>query len=236
MLAVGLVLFFLIPRVTTGYLSSLSLQPGLLTGFSDNVALGQIGEIKQNPAVVMRVKIEGDPARASDMHWRGIVLTNFTGNGWTTPSQDQKEVEPNDVGQYIFELPKHTADRSNLLHYTVLMEPIATDAIFVAPPVQTLIGHFGMDGMPTHHAGARQTFLLPPGSIANRGFLYQDRTGSLFNPTRNNSKTRYEGTARLSLATPADLRQTPTDFSPEITGEYLQLPAQLDPQIGRAHV
>jgi protein-glutamine gamma-glutamyltransferase len=230
-LAVGVLLFFLIPRVTTGYLSSLSLQPGLLTGFSDNVALGQIGEIKQNPAVVMRIKIDGDPGRAADMHWRGIVLTNFTGNGWTTPSQNQKEVEPNESGEYIFDLPKHTADRSNLLHYTVLMEPIATDAIFVAPPVQSLVGKFGMDGMPTRHAGASRTFLLPAGGMANRGFIYRDRTDSLFNPTRNNTKMRYEGIARLSLATPMDLRNASKEVGPEIGGDYLQLPPQVDPRI-----
>ncbi len=230
-LAVGIVLFFLIPRVTTGYLSSLSLQPGLLTGFSDNVALGQIGEIKQNPAVVMRIKIDGDPARASDMHWRGIVLTTFTGNSWTTPSQDQSEIEPNASGEYTFELPTHTENRSNRMHYTVLMEPIATDAIFVAPPVQSVAGKFGMDGMPTHHAGPSQAFPLPLGSIASRGFLYQDRTGSLFNPTHNNSKIRYEGTAQLSLATPVDLRRSSTDFAPEIRDDYLQLPPQLDERI-----
>ena len=51
-LAVGLVLFFLIPRFTTGYLSALNLQPTMMTGFSDNVTLGQIGEIQKNPAVV----------------------------------------------------------------------------------------------------------------------------------------------------------------------------------------
>ena len=230
-LVVGTLLFFLIPRVTTGYLSSLSLQPGLLTGFSDNVALGQIGEIKQNPAVVMRIKIDGDPARAADMHWRGIVLTTFTGSSWTTPSQDQTEIEPNASGEYIFELPKHVGEPANLLHYTVLMEPIATDAIFVAPPVESLVGKFGMDGIPTRHAGIRQTFLLPAGSIANRGFIYRDRTGSFFNPTRNNAKIRYEGTARLSLATPADLRKASRDFSPDIGGEYLQLPPQLDSRI-----
>src|SRR5271154_2688958 len=47
-LAIGIVLFFLIPRFTTGYLSALNLQPGLMTGFSDNMTLGEIGKIKQN--------------------------------------------------------------------------------------------------------------------------------------------------------------------------------------------
>src|ERR1700728_2356376 len=230
-LAVGIVLFFLIPRFTTGYLGSLSLQPGLLTGFSDNVALGQIGEIKQNPAVVMRIKIDGDPTRASDMHWRGIVLTNFTGNSWTTPQQDQTEIEPNVGGEYLFGPPPRVGDRFNSLHYTVLMEPIATDAIFVAPPVQSITGRFGLDGVPTHRPTDAKGFLLPAGAALSRGYLFIDRTGSIFNPTRNNSKIRYEGTARMSLATPTDLRAAPTDFPPEIREDYLQLPSQIDPRI-----
>jgi len=230
-LAVGIVLFFLIPRFTTGYLGSLSLQPGLLTGFSDNVALGQIGEIKKNPAVVMRIRIDGDPARASDMHWRGIVLTNFTGNSWTTPQQDQTEIEPNVGGEYLFGPPPRAGDRFNSMHYTVLMEPIATDAIFVAPPVQSITGKFGLDGVPAHHPTDAKGFLLPAGVALSRGYLFIDRTGSLFNPTRNNSKIRYEGTARMSLATPADLRAASTDFPPEIREDYLQLPPKIDPRI-----
>jgi protein-glutamine gamma-glutamyltransferase len=230
-LAVGIVLFFLIPRFTTGYLGSLSLQPGLLTGFSDNVALGQIGEIKKNPAVVMRIRIDGDPARASDMHWRGIVLTNFTGNSWTTPQQDQIEIEPNVGGEYLFGPPPRAGDRFNSMRYTVLMEPIATDAIFVAPPVQSITGKFGLDGVPTHHPTDAKGFLLPSGAALSRGYLFIDRTGSIFNPTRNNSKIRYEGTARMSLATPADLRAASTDFPPEIREEYLQLPSKIDPRI-----
>ena len=230
-LTVGIVLFFLIPRFTTGYLGSLSLQPGLLTGFSDNVALGQIGEIKKNPAVVMRIRIDGDPARASDMHWRGIVLMNFTGNSWTTPQQDQTEIEPNVGGEYLFGPPPRPGDRFNSMHYTVLMEPIATDAIFVAPPVQSVTGKFGLDGVPAHHPTDAKSFLLPAGAALSRGYLFIDRTGSLFNPTRNNSKIRYEGTARMSLATPADLRAASTDFPREIREDYLQLPSKIDPRI-----
>src|SRR5277367_2123377 len=69
-LATGLVLFFMIPRFTTGYLSALNFQPSMMTGFSENVTLGQIGEIQKNPAVAMRIRVDGDPARAQDVHWR----------------------------------------------------------------------------------------------------------------------------------------------------------------------
>ena len=42
---------------------------------------------------------------------------------------------------------------------------------------------------------------------------------------------RYEGIARLSLATPTDLRNASKEVGPEIGGDYLQLPPQLDPRI-----
>jgi protein-glutamine gamma-glutamyltransferase len=230
-LAVGVVLFFFIPRFSTGYLSSLSLQPGLLTGFSDSVTLGQIGEIKKNPAVVMRVRVDGDPTRAVDMHWRGIILTNFTGQKWTTPPQDQIVLEPNATGEYFFGAPPRPTDRFHMLHYTVLMEPIATDAIFVAPPVETLRGKFGLDGVPSEGAASNHGFLLASGAAPNRGYIFVDQTGSLFNPTHNNSKIRYEGTARLPLTSPDDLRKASPDFPEGIRNTYLQLPSSLDPRI-----
>src|SRR5579864_1892667 len=229
-LATGILLFFLIPRFTTGYLSSLSLQSGLLTGFSDNVPLGQIGEIKQNPAVVMRVRIDGDPTRAADMHWRGIVLTDFDGYRWTNPSRRQTVLEPDFSGEYFFGMPPRASDRTNPLRYTVLMEPIATDAIFVAPPVGTLRGNFGFDSAPPRGTRPKGAVLLPPGARLDHGFLLADRTGSLFNPSRNNTKSRYEGTAPLPLATPSDLRKVSPRYPDDIRDTYLQLP-QLDPRI-----
>src|SRR5271170_2003118 len=217
-LSAGIVLFFIIPRFTVGYLGTLSLQPGLLTGFGDNVALGQIGEIKKNTAVVMRIRVDGDPARAVDMHWRGIVLVNFDGHSWSTPSQAQTVLEPNATGEYYFGAPPHVGDRFNPLLYTVLMEPIATDAIFIAPPLETLRGKFGAD-------------TIRPGGQPNHGYLFMDRTGSFFNPSHNNSKIRYQGTARIPLIAPAELRAAPTDYPEEIRDTYLQLPRRLDPRV-----
>ncbi|HEY4709526.1 MAG TPA: DUF3488 and transglutaminase-like domain-containing protein [Candidatus Acidoferrales bacterium] len=216
-LSIGMLLFFIIPRFTVGYLGSLSLQPSLMTGFSDNVALGQIGEIKKNTAVVMRIRVDGDPARAVDMHWRGIILTNFDGRSWTTPAQGQTVLEPNATGEYYFGGPPHAGDRFNPLLYTVLMEPIATDAIFIAPPLETLRGRFGADS-------------IRPGGLPNHGYLFMDRTGSFFNPSHNNSRIRYQGTARLPLTTPADLRKTSRDYPEEVRETYLQVP-QLDPRV-----
>jgi protein-glutamine gamma-glutamyltransferase len=229
-LGTGIVLFFMIPRFTTGFFSSLSLQPGLLTGFSDDVALGQIGEIKKNTAVVMRIRIEGDPARAVDMHWRGIVLTKFDGRRWTSPSQGETVIEPNGTGEYFFGAPPRVTDRFIALHYTVLMEPIATDAIFIAPPLESLRGKFGSDSVASSGPPRDRGSLNRVSGPINRGYLFVDRTGSIFNPSHNNSKIRYEGTARLPIIAPADLRKASTNYPDDIRDSYLQLP-EIDPRI-----
>jgi|HubBroStandDraft_6_1064221.scaffolds.fasta_scaffold00255_13 transglutaminase-like putative cysteine protease len=216
-LVIGGFFFFLIPRFTTGYLSALNLQPSLMTGFSDNVTLGEIGQIKQSSAVVMRIHVEGDPGRASDVHWRGIVLTNFDGKRWFTPTHDQIVLSPSPDGEFRFAGLPLSNSNSRALSYTVLMEPVATDAVFVAPHLEALRGRFTND---SERAGVFQ----------QRGYLLVDRTGSLSNPFHNETKVRYEGYSLLPAIPPAELRKTSDAFPDEIQGLYLQLP-ELDPRI-----
>src|ERR1043166_6450747 len=52
----GTILFFMFPRISACYLGKTSFNPTLLSGFTDQVELGQIGEIKKSAAVVMRVE------------------------------------------------------------------------------------------------------------------------------------------------------------------------------------
>src|SRR5580698_9373188 len=147
-LAIGSVFFFAIPRFSSGYLSALSMQPSLMTGFSDNVTLGQIGQIKQSSAVVMRIHVDGDPAKNEDVHWRGIVLTNFDGKRWFTPPHEYVAVFADLAGMYQFNaMPLPTGDFYEM-RYSVLMEPIASDAIFVAPRIRSLEGRFSNDAQP----------------------------------------------------------------------------------------
>lgn len=216
-LVMGVFLFFFIPRFTTGYLSALNLRPTLMTGFNDNVELGQIGEIKENTAVVMRIRVEGDAARAQDVHWRGIVLTNFDGRRWFTPQQEEVVIVPGADGEYRFGPLVPPRGEFYPLRYTVLMEPIDTEAIFIAPPPATLRGRFSedvgrLDGIPS------------------RNYLLLDRTGSLFNPVHNNLKIRYEGESNLPLFPRSELRKSRSNYPDAIRETYLQLPP-LDPRV-----
>ncbi len=230
-LAAGIVLFFVIPRFTTGYLSAMNLQPGLMTGFSDNVELGTIGQIQQSSAVVMRIRVDGNPGRVADLHWRGIVLTNFDGERWFTPKRDQTLIPRDAGGEYFFgdlSIPPGGSDYlgasvltpadSYTLHYTVLMEPIATDAVFIAPRPLMLRGRFGGEG------GVG-------GESPHPNYLFLDRTGSLFNPLHNNFKMSYDGFSRVPEIPMGELRKAPADFPARILDTYLQVPAQLDPRI-----
>src|SRR5271154_1388518 len=84
---IGGALFFFFPRFSAGYLGRTSLQPTLMSGFSDDVELGQIGEIKKNSTVVMRVKT-GKPVGHPSLRWRGIALSAFDGKRWSSPDHD----------------------------------------------------------------------------------------------------------------------------------------------------
>src|SRR6202041_3553725 len=216
-LVIGAAFFFTIPRFTSGYLSALSLQPSLMTGFGDDVTLGQIGQIKQSSAVVMRIHVDGDPGRAEGVHWRGIVLTNFDGKRWYTPKHEQIVVAPGSAGIYQFNSALLPAGDFYAMHYTILMEPIASDAIFVAPRIQSLQGRFANDARPV-------------GATARPGFLLLDMTGAISNPFHNETKIRYEGTSALPTVPPAQLRAASPLFPEPIINTYLQLP-DLDPRI-----
>ena len=162
-LLIGAVIFFMLPRVTTGYLSALNLQPKLMTGFSDDVTLGEIGEIKKSSAVVMRIHIDGDPDAR-----RRNSLARHRAHEFRWPALVHSAARTNDYfGRFrraniIWTRLRFPAGDSVPLHYTVLMEPIATDAIFVAPRIETLQGRFSTDA---DRMGSGKTYwLLDPRS------------------------------------------------------------------------
>ena len=83
----GLILTTLIftgfPRLGQGF--SLSGPPSSMSGFSESVRLGDVGRIKQNSRVVMRIEFESDgkPHRPTGpVYWRGVVLDHFNGSSW----------------------------------------------------------------------------------------------------------------------------------------------------------
>jgi len=217
-LAIGAAIFLLLPRFTAGYLPGFNLQPSLISGFTDNVELGQIGEIKKNAAVVMRVRFEGDPARLHNVRWRGIALTTFDGKRWFTAEHEPMAILPGADGWYVLgSASPHSRLTATALRYTVLLEPMATDALFVAAQADRVRGRF-----------ASEPGAAGPG--LRRSYLLLDKTNSLFNPLHNVARLRYEALSYLLIVPPQQLRTASRDYPDEIRKAYLQLP-DIDPRI-----
>ena len=214
----GGVLFFFFPRFGAGYLGRAGLQPSLMTGFTDDVELGQIGEIKKDTAVVMRVKT-GRPIAYPLLRWRGLALTSFDGKRWMSPDHRHFVVTAAPDGWIYADQSNRRLELSRgAVHYEVLLQPLATSAIFAPVNVVALRGNFSGGG---------------PRSGANSlgSYLLRDATESLRMPSNNFTNLRYEGFSVLPKVVPEKLRAASSDYPSEILDNYLQLPPQLDTRI-----
>lgn len=217
-IVLGGVLFFVFPRFTAGYLGRAGMQPSLMGGFSDNVELGQIGEIKQNSEVVMRVKT-GQPVPYPMLRWRGTALTTFDGKRWTKPHPREELVSPSPDGWIYLNPPRRASNTSGAqLRYTVFLRPIASSAIFTAGEAISLQGDFSGESSNANRNGPN-------------GYIRRDETDSLLNPFGNYNALRYVAVSRLPALNVANLRAAISEYPDAIRDEYLQLPPELDARI-----
>ena len=215
-IASGIVLFFMFPRVSAGYHGKTSFNPTLLSGFTDQVELGQIGQIKKSAAVVMRVET-GAPVNYPSLRWRGNALANFDGRRWTTADHGAEALLANSEGWIpLRERPKPGELRGEILQFTVLQEPMASDALFVPGNILAVRGNF------TGEAG---------GVSRRRNYIYRDAAGSLLNPFHNYVAIRYTGLSQLPPLDRARLEAAGSEYPVEITATYLQLPPGIDSRI-----
>ncbi len=213
----GSILFFFFPRFSAGYLSRAGLQSTLMSGFTDNVELGEIGEIKKNSAVVMRVKT-GSPVSYPMLRWRGIALTNFDGRRWFSSDKTHDALSPTGNGWIYFSSPKLPQGRfAQDLHFTVLLQPLASDAIFAPSNLVRLRGNFMAE------SSSYSVF-------QRRAYLTRDSTDSVYNPFHNFAQIEYEGESLLPTVDPVAARAASADYPGELQETYLQLP-KLDPRI-----
>jgi len=201
--------FFLLPRMSAGYLGGYSFGTDFSTGFSDRVQLGRIGQIQQSDAVVMHIQIDGDKRGQYALHWRGVALANFDGKNWSNSREHVVLKRDGDgefsiplfsqgVGQASLVRAHSLAGRStHLIHYRVLMEPIGTNVFFLAPWARRV-------------SGAYRTLQIDSGGAVSD--LDSQRAVSL-----------YEADSDISTPSPEQLRGA-GDYLPLFARGYLQLP------------
>ncbi|MGH9789485.1 MAG: transglutaminase TgpA family protein [Candidatus Acidiferrales bacterium] len=209
-LLLSTIFFFLLPRVTAGYMGSYGLQPEQISGFSTEVTIGEIGSIKRNPAVVLRVRAEENPQQLQGLKWRGIALSQFDGHRWTTHTRSASVIggsfeETFEVPPLPFRDPPAVAGLAlRRVRYRVMVEPISTNAIFAATVPMEIRGRFRALG--------------------------QDEMGTLWNLRPNYSVQGYDVVSGLSRPAAGAMRAATADYSEEIRQLYLQLP-KIDPRV-----
>src|SRR5580658_8345958 len=197
-LAGSFLIFFLLPRVSSRYLSAYTPTSDVSTGFSDRVQLGRIGQIQQSSAVVMHIEIQDDLQGGYDLKWRGIALSSFDGRAWTN-NYEQTALRPSSDGSY--RLAPYVATRGAFsrrsIHYRVLMEPLGTNVFFLAERAQSLAGNFHQVSM--------------------------DSGGSVYDLDADHPITRYDGESLLSDPDSDELRLA-ANLPPRGMEQYLKLP------------
>lgn len=196
--------FFLIaPRTASSALRRGGDGVSGFVGFSDSVTLGQIGQLKRNDEIFMRVRIdELGSVPPTRLRWRGVALDSFTGKAWKKSAvAERSETKDSDNG--LFKLGT-AVSLDHLTTQTFFMEPVDTPILFGAPRVVGVRGNLPFVRVDSE--GAVQTRAHDQERVVYR--VYSDTTEPSVTALRNDRLQYLAESAR-----------------------YLELPAGLDPRI-----
>ncbi|HET6935252.1 MAG TPA: DUF3488 and transglutaminase-like domain-containing protein [Candidatus Angelobacter sp.] len=217
-LAGSALIFFILPRMNTaGYLRNFATRGAIMSGFSQDVQLGGIGQIQQSSAVVMHVQVLYGQMPA-DVKWRGTALANFDGQRWWNnaefPTFHGLNGSSLDISR-LYDPYTRTSSvpRMPTFSYRVVMEPVGLDVFFLAPIPMKIGGDY--------HVIA----ITPDGSVYNQRPAFG--SGEEENPQAIGS---YTGEADARNPEPFVKNSVSTDYPPRVANLYLQLP-RLDQRI-----
>lgn len=201
-LLTGVALFLMIPRVGTGYFTRAATQSLLVSGFTDRVQLGEIGEVKRSTAVVMHARqISGKPFEV--LKWRGIALDRFDGHNWSKTNRRHMALRGSPDGVYSM---KPVVDSRDTASYEILLEPLATNTLFGPHEVRALSGKL-------------------------QGIEY-DRDDSLYLRFPSARRTQYQVLSEIPARNRMrEANPTEDEIPAELSRNYLQLPLDIDPRI-----
>jgi protein-glutamine gamma-glutamyltransferase len=188
-------LFFLLPRITFGIYRNPSGNTQFISGFSDHVELGQIGNIKQSDSIVMRVKTDKAPSELPpDLKWRGIALDYYDGHFWQCSDKNRYTIH----NQGLYYKLEDSAQGTTWINQTFFIEALSTDVIFAAHKVLAISRDVGV--------------------------LERDAAKSLYTLRHLNRKVRYQAISDLVRPNPLLITDN-MPIPPEILTKYLQTPA-----------
>jgi len=166
-------LFVIFPRVGLSLLL-LNRPTGRMIGFSGRVDLGEVGVLRSDPTLAMRVEIpelpEPPPPRVT-LHLRGTALDLYDGRAW---SQSEAFKRPAENDQGIIPIERFP-DLSTDPVMRIDLEPIDPPVIFLPPSASGLRmrtrGHLGLEPIAGAYRGPEGELRYQP--IDDRGLKYE---------------------------------------------------------------
>ena len=199
-------IFVVIPRVSFGLFRVDRALDLNMSGFSDKVSLGDIGQIMVNSSVVMRVRVGAELDRLPpDLKWRGISLDHYDGRDWSNTRDQYRRLRRSSRFGGIL-VSEDRRNDENLLEQDIFLEPFS-DVIFAAPEM-----------------------ILISGDALNRTLMFEDGNDSVGVYRRMRGPLRY--IVYSDLMSRAEKLAVPLEGSApeEIQNRYLQLP-ELHPAV-----
>ena len=132
-------LFFLLPRTANAALRHLASKGYYLPGFSNQVVLGQIGEIKTHSTAIMHVRVDNYGGRLpANAKWRGAALSDFDGRKWFNAHDIGQPLPVVKDGRVISASNGQPRRPGKLVSYRVDLRDLDSDALFFAGEPEVL--------------------------------------------------------------------------------------------------
>ncbi len=138
--AVGLALalFVALPRLRSNVVAGPGIAPPFAaSGFSSRVALGDLGRIREDPKVAMRVEtLQGSTPPAAERYWRGLAFDHFDGTAWSITPPGRIPVAGSPEGGIGF------GPRPNVVNRVerIVREPVEAGVLFASGDPRQLQG------------------------------------------------------------------------------------------------
>lgn len=198
-----LVIFFTIPRVSAGFYQKGFGENIRTSGFSETVNLGEIGPIKRDPSVVMRVELsDGLPHEAGRFYMRGVAFDQYDGKAWTNRLNYRRNIGEDVTGTFVLRGGRALASPhlGTTIRQNILLEPLDTPVLFAAPFIEKVSGKFPS--------------------------VQSDLTGSIYLPFPSSSRIEYSVLSRSNPVLPEDLGAELGLYPESIIRHFLQVPLQ----------
>ncbi|MGC4097690.1 MAG: DUF3488 and transglutaminase-like domain-containing protein [Nitrospira sp.] len=196
-----LTIFFAIPRVSAGFYHKGFGENIRTSGFSETVNLGEIGPIKRDPSVVMRVELsDGVSHERGRFYLRGVAFDQYDGKAWTNRLNYRQSVSEDMAGIFVLRGGRSPASsrHGETIRQNILLEPLDTAVLFAAPFIEKVSGK------------------LPS--------VQSDLTGSVYLPFPSSSRIEYSVLSRSNPVLPADLGSEPGLYPESFSRHFLQIP------------